>query len=151
MKPNPFAGNLAGAQYLKPQPLPPIVEQLSRQIFNAGPDCTPEMAVTIAKQFVRDHSDFSLAQHIHELYFVTLAHELFRDRLQDLEWTVTLVEDGHPPFGWGQLATGSDDIEFHVDFEIKGPNGEEHSMELTNGVWMNPFEISGFTAPTSDE
>ena len=141
----------SGARIPDSEALAPIVERLSPMILHAGYDCTPEMAVAIAKQYVRDHPEFSLAHHIHRLNFATSAHEFFREFLEDLDWTVALVEDGHPPFGWGQLTTDSDDIEFHVDFEIKGPIGEEHSMELTNGVWMNPFEIRGFTAPTLDE
>lgn len=54
---------------------------------------------------------------------------------------------GQPPFGWSQPLSESDDLEF----VIKDPGGEAHSVELTNGVWMNPIEIPGFVAPTIDE
>jgi len=141
----------SGALNPESETIPTFVERLTPFVIHSGTDCTPEMAVAIANQYVRDHPDFGLAQHILQLTFATMTHEFIRESLEDLDWTVTLVEDGHPPFGWGQLAMDSDDIEFHVDFEIKGPNGEEHSMELINGVWINPFEIPGFTAPTSCE
>lgn len=137
--------------HLPSTPLPTIVEQLARTILIAGPDCTAEMARTIAKQYVRDHPEFNLGQLIGVLHFATLAHEHFQDRLQKLDWSVKMIDDGHPPFGWGLSLSGSDDIEFHVDFDIKGPRGEEYTLALTNGVWMNPFEIPGFIAPTPDE
>ena len=145
------ATKLPDTDNLTKEPQSAIVGQLTTSVLHSGTECTLEMAGAIACQYVRDHPAFDLAQHIHQLLFATRSHEIFRDRIQKLDWTAKLIENGHPPFGWNQSLSGSDDLEFHVDFMIEDPLGEEHSVELTNGVWINPIEIPGFVAPTIDE